>query len=428
MNNESERRIKQLLSLSDGLQHVRENSIHKQPYTVNVFEFYNSYEPVTSWFLGEILKFRLNNDPIFIKSFIKHFLSKTGFDCSLIKDPIIIAEKEGHIDLVIKEKDYIIIIENKLKGAEYQRNQIARYIKQQSKNYKDEQIYIILLPKYCFSILQYINKLRPSIFNLPIDYNSRNDERHCRHLDKYKCWCDDKSYILTEEQKSHCKDCDKTHLERFNSHIVVIHKELANWMINDSLKLVPENEPILKSIIIQFADFLKKLYNIRDNDKLIKEMEEYLKEQLLDTSRPAIDNWKLLNKKIDEIEKLKAGIMNLRKSISGNVIDEWFEELKPNWPQLKNIRHKSFGIFTQEMWIGCWNGDDNNDNPYWGFWTENEITDKQREIAANIMTEAGIDPETSTTPRFIHWQNTLRGSEECAALYNAAVKLGYLTK
>ena len=153
-----------------------------------------------------------------------------------------------------------------------------------------------------------------------------------------------------------------------------------------------------------------------------------LKEQLLDTSRPAIDNWKLLNKKIDEIEKLKAGIMNLRKSISGNVIDEWFEELKPNWPQLKNIRHKSFGIFTQEMWIGCWNGDDNNDNPYWGFWTENEITDKQREIAANIMTEAGIDPETSTTPRFIHWQNTLRGSEECAALYNAAVKLGYLTK
>ena len=76
MNNESERRIKQLLSLSDGLQHVRENSIHKQPYTVNVFEFYNSYEPVTSWFLGEILKFRLNNDPIFIKSFIKHFLDR----------------------------------------------------------------------------------------------------------------------------------------------------------------------------------------------------------------------------------------------------------------------------------------------------------------------------------------------------------------
>ena len=47
-----------LLSISDGLTYIRNHSENKEPYSINIFEKYNSDEPTTSWAMAEILKFK----------------------------------------------------------------------------------------------------------------------------------------------------------------------------------------------------------------------------------------------------------------------------------------------------------------------------------------------------------------------------------
>lgn len=419
-----------ILRLSAQLHQVKEKSIYKPPYTVNLFEYYNSSEPITSWTIAEIMKYTNGTNPILVKSFAERFLSDAGFDSSLIKAPVITAET-GHIDVLIKEKSYAIIIENKLKGADYQRNQLARYIKSlQEAGYKDEQIYIVLLPRWCASEIEYVSHLRPSIWCLPSDYKSNNGERRCRHWDDKQCWCDDNKYVLNPEELEHCKKCIKKYRDAFEPRTVIIHKELADWFLNDCMNQIPECEFILKSMIVQFADFLNMLYNNRDNKKLIEEMEEYLREQLLNTNDSAIDNWRKVNQKIQEIDNLKKEMENLKSSVSCDVIDEWYNQLKQELPAelLKYEPRKRFGILIQGVFCGCWCGSDNGGIPYWGFWTkENADQEKKQKMVDEISEEADMSEWGNTKyPHWLQWCSTQDGVRQCKALYNAAKKLGYL--
>lgn len=419
-----------ILMLSAQLQQVKENSPHKLPYIVNIFEHYDSSEPITSWAIAEIIKYIYENNPILVKSFAERFLSDVGFDVSMIQVPVITAEI-AHIDVLIKEKNYAIIIENKLKGADYQRNQLARYIKRlKEEGYKNEQIYIVLLPRWCASEIEYIDNVRPSVWCLPNDYKSNNEERRCRHSDDKLCWCDDSKYVLNLEEQEHCKKCMKNYRELFESRTVVIHKELANWLINDCLNKIPPYEYILKSLIVQFADFLNMIYNNRDNKKLTEEMEKYLREQLLNTTDLAIDNWHKINQKIEEIDNLKKEMENLKISVSCDVIDEWYQQLKQEWPPelLKYEPRKSFGILIQDVWCGCWCGSDNGGIPYWGFRTkENTDREKKQKMVDEILKEADmLELLGNQNSKWFRWCNTDNGVKQCNALYNAAKKLGYL--
>lgn len=100
--------------------------------------------------LERILSYNNNDGYVVLHSFCHQFLEVSGFDCNNISEPEIIAESNGHIDIRITEEGkYAIIIENKLKGADFQRNQLARYIKTiKEEGFKNEQIYIVILPQY----------------------------------------------------------------------------------------------------------------------------------------------------------------------------------------------------------------------------------------------------------------------------------------
>lgn len=60
---------------------------------------------------------------VLLESFIQSFINKD----IVVEAPMITAEKE-HLDIAVRDKHYAIIIENKLKDAVFQRNQLARYI------------------------------------------------------------------------------------------------------------------------------------------------------------------------------------------------------------------------------------------------------------------------------------------------------------
>lgn len=63
------------------------------------------------------------------------------------------------------------------------------------------------------------------------------------------------------------------------------------------------------------------------------------------------------------------------------MIDDWYNELLPKWGRygLKNERYDHFGIRIQGVWIGCWNGkNEDNHKQYWGFYSRTEFTIKQQ--------------------------------------------------
>ena len=143
-------KMNHLLVLSEQLYKRISESENKTPYAFNLLDLAGVNEPFTSLILAHIFKYAPEQRNPLCTSFIRRFLQPCGFDMNWVKAPVVTTEKE-HIDVCIHEPGkYAIVIENKLKGAVFQRNQLARYIATLRKNnrFRDNQIFIVILPKY----------------------------------------------------------------------------------------------------------------------------------------------------------------------------------------------------------------------------------------------------------------------------------------
>lgn len=430
-----------LLNLSGELSDVRGRSANKPPYTINIFERYNADEPTTSWALSRILKYNEGGTYPLLQLFTEKFLAPLGFNPEWIERPYITAEREGRIDVCVKDSKYAILFENKVKGAGYQPNQIACYIHKLNttpgKHYSRENIFIVLVP--CYFDGAYIQRIPTSVWRLPADHQKAKAERRCVTAHDL-CWCD---YACSEWNEQWDKDfcegkgkykgrsCIQTFRQDYEPHTVVLQRELADWLIGDCLKAVPPKEIILKSFVIQLADFLNLQYGTRENQKLKGEMEKFLREKLFCSGKSNIDNWMEINDRLKEVRKLEEEIGNLLESVSRDVIDDWYHELLPVWKDygLRNEPRKSLGINVQGVWIGCWDGrGEGNHEPYWGFYSATEFTLAQREMIEAILAKTGRRDQARQERNQWYWDYTCHGAERCNDFYNAAVELGKLKK
>lgn len=413
---------KSLLLLTERVNTLIMESENKPKYQLNVLDLVNISEPLTSQLLKLLFKYRLKNRYVICEAFLKHFLEPFGYDAELFACPKITAETE-HIDVGIQEKGkYAVIIENKLKGAVFQRNQLARYIqKMRNEGYNDDQIFIIILPGYIDrNIFDHINM---SVWRLPFDWEVPNQERTCAFSDAVSCMCDfDKSCQM-------CDKCVKNLRDKFKSHTLVLDIEMADWLENDCLSLIPNDEIVFRTAIIQFIDFLKGRYNKRLNNKLIMELEQFLREQLLSDKQTALEQWDFLNAKKKEVKNLIAGLDSLQISVGKDMVDEWRTRLAVKWAKyLKNEEHKSFGICMNGVWCGCWYDPNDKEcpSPYWGFQCDNP-TEEQKAMVERIIEKVGIRKVTRNPENgWIAWYQTFHGDEKCEAFYEAAKELGYI--
>lgn len=267
------------LRLSEKLKDCEEKSPNKPPFAINYLEYYNSPEPVTSWIIRHIFAYTYNGHHLFFESFAKTFLQKAGFNMDWIDTPVIDKDHEYKgIDILIRDKHYAIIIENKLKGAQFQLNQLARYIATMRKEgYSDDQIFVVVLPKDDVNN----DDLDDSVWQLPKDWQCTNSSRKCR-VDSYTCWCDNEDF----KRKAHCEKCESLK-ESFRKRTLFIHKELSEWLYNcieNNTVCMPEEELhkqyVLKSAVLQFIDFLNFLYKTRENNKYKMDINKFLSEQL----------------------------------------------------------------------------------------------------------------------------------------------------
>lgn len=130
---ENKKETESYLYLADEVGKLISESENKPLYDINLLDLFNVTEPMTSTIISLILKYKISGDYVLCRSFIKTFLEPREFRMEWFETPLITAEKD-RLDVCIQEPDkYAIIIENKLKGAEFQRNQIARYIEKMRK-------------------------------------------------------------------------------------------------------------------------------------------------------------------------------------------------------------------------------------------------------------------------------------------------------
>lgn len=411
------------LFLSNELQNMMQSCDHKPIFDMNIVDFFNPKEPVTSKIIEQIFAYHNHHEYIILKSFCETFLKPCGFDCRLISKPIIEAEKNGHIDIKIKEEGkYAIIIENKLKGADFQRNQLARYIQTMiDEGFEEGQIFIIILPQYSNIIIH------RSTWNLPPDYNTANNSsRRCGCTDNTLCWCDIPNKEFTEKEVCHCKGCIRWENE-FSQRTKILHQDFSKWMILVE-EIIPRREQNVRSALLQFADYLNGLYNTRINQKLNMKITKFLREKLdIETTLSA---WKKLNNRIEEVEELKSGLETLRTEMASDFIDLWHEKLLGKWPMLKNEPRKFFGILIKGMWFGCWWAEesDNGDSPIWGIWcSEGMPTPHQIKVAEKIISKCGFTNKiVERKDGWMTWSDTMSGDDVADKLYTAANELGYL--
>lgn len=268
------------LSMSDGLQTCEENSPHQPPFAINYLEYDDCHEPVTSWIIRHIFAYSYYGHHPYFESFAMTFLQRIGFKMEWINSPIIYKDYEYKgIDILIRDKQYAVIIENKLKGACFQLNQLSRYIAtMRSEGYSDDQIFVVVLPKNNITN----DNLSNSVWRLPTDWQSSNLTRRCR-VNDYSCWCDG-DYKREEE---HCMKCELLK-DVFEKRTLFIHKELSDWLyccMTNNTVCLPEEEVnkqyVLKSAALQFVDFLNFLYNNRENDLYKMDIQKFLSEQLM---------------------------------------------------------------------------------------------------------------------------------------------------
>lgn len=291
------------LRLSEELKDCEEKSPNKPPFAINFLEYYNSSEPETSRIVRHIFAYTCNGRHPFFESFANTFLKDAGFNMDWIDSPIIDKDHEYKgIDILVRDKQYAIIIENKLKGAPFQPNQLARYIAtMRNEGYADNKIFVVILPK------DNINSdvIYDSVWNLPKDWRSTNMNRKCLK-DRHTCWCDYEDYV----PKKHCEKCESLN-QIFKKRTVFIHKELSTWlydcMENNSAR-IPEKEfskeYVLRSAALQFVDFLNYIYQTRENNKYKMDIQKFLSEQLKLNNYDIVEQLSIVEDRQEQVGEL----------------------------------------------------------------------------------------------------------------------------
>lgn len=274
------------LCLSEELNEYEAKSPYKPPFSLNFLDRNNCDEPTTSWIIRHIFAYSYydaNSDKVrhpFFESFAKTFLTDIGFNMDWIDAPQIIKEHEyEHIDVLVRDKRYAIIIENKLKGADFQLNQLARYIAtMRNEHYSEEQIFVVVLPKDQIEN----DDLQPSVWKLPQDGESLK--------------------------------------ERFRERTLFIHEELSEWLydcvVNNAAHIPKEElrrQYVLTSAILQFVDYLNGLYKTRENNKFDMDIQNFLSDKLELKGHTTLEQLKLVDNKKNDVDELSKQLTSLLK-------------------------------------------------------------------------------------------------------------------
>ena len=391
-------------------------------YEVNVLDYNGLIEVQTSDLIKLVFSYEKDGSYPIWKSFVNNFFSKELAES--IKRPVFTSEQQ-HIDVCVKEKGkYVFIIENKLKDADFQRNQLGRYIKKmQLEKYDPEKIYLIIIPGHIDN--NYIERIRKSAWKAPADWKETNSKRKCSlsdSSDKNACRCDSKNWSSDEWCKK-CSDC-KELLENLEKQIKIIDVQFPEWIIeiiNDQ-SCIPQEEYLLRSAMLQFAHYIKGIYQIRLNKKQIMENINVLINELKLNPENPEESYRIVKKTLGDINKLQESMSNLLVMLKIRI---WQKEIENLFPDARvDSNEESFGILIKDIYCGIWIG--SKGDPYWGFYQDaNKIKSQEANNIVNNIIKKTSYKSKGTGKGFLAWDYTEKGIEIINNFLIAAEELGY---
>ena len=319
--NRQEEIIETILSISDDLNSFIEEEKDKLPYNLNIIDELYINENAHSRILCKLLQYRTKNgSPIYLNNLIEYIIEKTDSDSwSNLKgniqksDNISITSEKERIDLWIRTKEFSIIVENKIYGAEDQKNQIARYIRTSINNYgiNKRNIYVIYLTRY-------LGEPDEQSWEDPEDHNSYKNDFLNRYINL--------SY----------------------------NEDIIRWLENIYKTINPKGEPLLDSAVYQYIDYLKGLSCKRYIQKdLVMDIEEFISERL--GIKNINDNEKIIHKLEEERRKVQ-DLANHLSAIEETYVNKRLEALVSLFQENCNLKNEAgnenlFHIYPYRCYI-----------------------------------------------------------------------------
>lgn len=422
-----EEKYKQLFELLKNIDKI--NRIYKRhiQYKINLLRLLNANEVNISLIFSKILSYNnKEGKKIVLENFINTFI-KSAINVDINFDNAKIVEEENDIDILIKTDTIAIIIENKIKGANFQRNQLARYIKKTIEmGYKPEHIFIVIIPNYCSK--SYLGDIRKSVWKLPPDWNIPNQERACViHNNLYECLCDRDE---THKNCSHCKD----YFNDYKNRTIILDKKFSKWLDN-LIGIVSENDVLLKSALVQLSDFVKEYYIMEERKMEInKLLDEYLSLEN-NTKEEKVARLEEICNQIQSIKDVYESEIKYENKL--RLMKKWIAEIKDKQKN-ENIYNEiifrpcntAFYFEVGSLQIGCWSGIETNnetfgvrpwdeyaDKPYCGVLSTKETLNQEEEDFINYI-EKNISIKPTKNNRWPLWYNTENGVDGIIYLYN----------
>lgn len=295
---------------------------------VNLIDIIGANENAHSRILAGLFNTQHNGKYEILQSFIDRFFIDEHFNNKIpheVKNPCITNE-EHHIDLLVKDEDYAIIFENKVRDAKDQKHQIASYIRdvRRKHQYKDEQIFVVYLPSE--------EDHEPNNCSWT-PYGEGTIYPQCKGCDGSKCDIE----LSDDRYKAGFKD------RYFN---VPYNPSIIDWLENDVLPECRLSDDLLVAALKQYIDFLKGEFNIRELTTDIRAMMRDKIAQHLGLDDNHANNFDRLYSLLEEYRKLSVSIkdyidlefeeaMNdlmrsLQEKYPGSTAK--FEKLQKEWP------------------------------------------------------------------------------------------------
>ena len=304
-----------ILSLAEKYVAKKHEVINKYPYHVNPIEELHAKETANSRILCAMLRYQHNGDYKILKSFARKFITEFNSKLDIGTNPIIEAE-QYRLDLSVREPGkYALIFENKIHDAVLQKNQLARYIRklQAEEGFRLDQIYIVFLPS--------------SKDYEPNDCSWHDWEECCDKCNQQECSLKYKKPTLREDFKN-------------RYHTVTFRENVLNWLKEDVLLSVKENEVLLRSSVILYIDYLEGLFELRTNEKeMYMEIKDFIVERLNLNDEDLEGKIDVLQKKKENIEKLNGEIEKLRVFYMQELIKEKLEPIVENIAKSKDLQY-----------------------------------------------------------------------------------------
>lgn len=258
----------------------------KLPYHINIIDMIGANENAHSKILEHLLKQSNRERFEILESLLDYIVSNTpGFKLN-VSSPSITAEKQ-RIDVLVLDKEYALIFENKIHNAIDQERQLSRYIDKVTElGYKKEQIYILYLSRD--------------------GSKSPNDNSWGQYKNLFE-----KRYIRLT----------------YRNHILP-------WLRDFLLPNIRIKDVYLKSCVEQYIDHLEGLFSLRN---IQKNMNKELKKQISEVLGLGVSpeqNHFILDEKIKEVNAIRDQLAIMQSENERECLEEWGKRLKIDFPDL----------------------------------------------------------------------------------------------